>query len=489
MKSFARIFSVIVVFTFLFSQSAVFAFTTDINKLLKNDIILFVGSPKAYFNNYETQIDTDNIKVCPFVRSGRTLIPVRFISEKLGAVIDFQKAESKVIIKYKDKTISFVIGKNEIAINGRTTKIDTTAMVENGRTYIPLRAMVEALDKSVFWDVSGLIVIGDKENVPVSLEQSQLKELNDKFKPVGNIPGYIVNDNTFARQGDWVYYSDVSGLFKSRIKGTWTDSGTGTVKITDMIFSDINIVGEWIYGVSRIKGKTESYGIYRIKTDGTQKQQLNYDSASFVNVTGEWIYYINTGDLYTPYKIKTDGTCRQKMSNMKMNALVVADDFMYFQNANDNDCIYKIKTDLSQLTKISSKGGGLTRLNVVGDWVYLYESYYESSNNTTGKLINESATGLYKIKTDGTQEQKLDAALVSCIVVIDDWIYYSTYKDALYRMKVDGSGKQMLYKGDIRNFTVIDDWILLIANTGTDKEVNYTDVIVKTDGSYSEVVP
>ena len=469
MKSFARTLSGIVILIFLFSQSVVYAFTTDLNTLLEKDIILFVGSPKAYFYNYETQIDTDNIKVCPFVRSGRTLIPVRFISEKLGAVVDFQKTESKVIIKYKVKTISFVIGKNEIDVDGLITQIDTAAMVENGRTYIPLRALVEALDKSVFWDESGLIVIGDKENVPASLGQSQLKELKGKFQAVGNIPGYIVNYINYARQGDWIYYNGPGGLYKSE-----TD-GSRATKLADGSCQYINVLGEWVYASTT---GTSGLGIYKIKTDGTQKIKLNSDNADYINVVGDWIYYVNTSNATKPWKMKTDGTHRQRINDYPMACLSVVDDWIYFENAIDENCVYKMKTDGSQMKKLTNYGDYRTKHNVIGDWIYLNEGYYDHNK--------DFVCGLFKVRTDGTLEEQLDDGVVGDIIVIDDWIYYTIYKEALYRIKIDGTGKQILYKGDISGFRITDDWIYFCI---WDENYNIKNIKVKTDGSQNELVP
>ena len=54
---------------------------------------------------------------------------------------------------------------NKITVGGKESALDTPAQMIEGRTMIPLRAMVEALGKKVFWDDRGLIIISDKDNI------------------------------------------------------------------------------------------------------------------------------------------------------------------------------------------------------------------------------------------------------------------------------------------------------------------------------------
>lgn len=66
---------------------------------LKNQTIeLWIENPMARINGTETQID-NNPKVTPFILNGRTMLPLRFIAENLGAQVDWdaQKKEIRVI--------------------------------------------------------------------------------------------------------------------------------------------------------------------------------------------------------------------------------------------------------------------------------------------------------------------------------------------------------------------------------------------------------
>ena len=130
------------------------------NKLGKA-VMLFLGSPKAYVMGKETKVDTNNDTVVPFTENDRTLVPVRFIAESFGAKVGWDDATQTVTVEANNKVIKMVLGKAEMDVDGKAVVLDTPANTYNDRTFIPLRAMVEAINKNVFWDDRGLILISD----------------------------------------------------------------------------------------------------------------------------------------------------------------------------------------------------------------------------------------------------------------------------------------------------------------------------------------
>ena len=135
----------------------------EIEEKMKDAIALFIGNSDAYVNNKTVKIDKNNIEVKPVVKDGRTLVPVRFISENIGAKVAFDQETSTITITSANKTIKMAVGSNTYSVNGAEKQIDVPLEVNNGRTLIPLRALVEALDKKVFWSDKGLIVISNTD--------------------------------------------------------------------------------------------------------------------------------------------------------------------------------------------------------------------------------------------------------------------------------------------------------------------------------------
>ncbi len=126
-----------------------------------NTVALFVDKANAYAGNELTQVDVNNPEIAPIVQNGRTLVPVRFIAEKFGAEVGWDDATQTVTVKNGNKTITLQIGSDKMQVGADTVTLDVPAQTIGGRTLIPLRAMVEAMDKAVFWDDRGLIVISD----------------------------------------------------------------------------------------------------------------------------------------------------------------------------------------------------------------------------------------------------------------------------------------------------------------------------------------
>ena len=129
---------------------------------MNNSVALKVGSPKALVKDKVVSVDSSDSNVAPIISDDRTLVPVRFISESLGADVDWNSDTQAVTVTKGEKKIEMTIGKNEITVNGTAQAMDVPAQIINGRTMIPLRALAEVgLDKEVFWDASGLIIIGN----------------------------------------------------------------------------------------------------------------------------------------------------------------------------------------------------------------------------------------------------------------------------------------------------------------------------------------
>ncbi|WP_245149628.1 copper amine oxidase N-terminal domain-containing protein [Peptoniphilus raoultii] len=91
-----------------------------------------------------------------YIENGRTMVSLRFISEALGEKVDW-KAETKIVV-IGDNKASLAIGAKEIEANGKKITIDFPAIVKNARTFVPLRAISEILGAKVDWDGSSRTV-------------------------------------------------------------------------------------------------------------------------------------------------------------------------------------------------------------------------------------------------------------------------------------------------------------------------------------------
>lgn len=86
----------------------------------------------------------------PFVdENNRTLIPVRFVAETMGAEVEWNRETQSAIIEQDGTSITVPIGSDTISVTlgGETNvlKMDTAAIVKEERTYVPIRYVAEAL--------------------------------------------------------------------------------------------------------------------------------------------------------------------------------------------------------------------------------------------------------------------------------------------------------------------------------------------------------
>jgi hypothetical protein len=86
----------------------------------------------------------------PFVdENSRTLIPVRFVAETMGAAVSWNQETQTAVIEQNGITIKVPIGSDTISVteNGstNTVKMDTAAIISEERTYVPIRYVAEAL--------------------------------------------------------------------------------------------------------------------------------------------------------------------------------------------------------------------------------------------------------------------------------------------------------------------------------------------------------
>lgn len=89
----------------------------------------------------------------PYVdENSRTQVPFRRTLETFGCVVTWdEKTYSAVAVK-DGVTVRVPIGQRYILVNGDRVDIDTVSAVINGRTYLPIRAVVEAFGAYVTWD-------------------------------------------------------------------------------------------------------------------------------------------------------------------------------------------------------------------------------------------------------------------------------------------------------------------------------------------------
>ncbi len=92
-----------------------------------------------------------SFRVPPTRVSGRTMVPLRGIFESLGAQVNWDADTSTIAATKGDTDVRLTIGDPRATVNGQTVLLDAPAMILNGSTMVPLRFVSEALGADVKW--------------------------------------------------------------------------------------------------------------------------------------------------------------------------------------------------------------------------------------------------------------------------------------------------------------------------------------------------
>lgn len=96
------------------------------------------------------------LEAAPFVNAGanRTLVPLRFVSEALGAEVTWLGQSRQVEIKDGAKQIVLTVGSRDILVGEVRSAIDCAPEIVSGRTFVPLRFVSEALGARVDYNAN-----------------------------------------------------------------------------------------------------------------------------------------------------------------------------------------------------------------------------------------------------------------------------------------------------------------------------------------------
>ena len=118
----------------------------------------------------------------PYIdENGRTMIPLRFATEALGAEVTWEQSTKTASIAKDGIVVKVTIGKDTISVteSGSTQYVvmNTTAVLKEGRTYVPIRFVAEALGAYVDYSAS-YKTVGIYQDVLTAEEITKLHEYN-----------------------------------------------------------------------------------------------------------------------------------------------------------------------------------------------------------------------------------------------------------------------------------------------------------------------
>ena len=216
------------------------------------------------------------------IKNGTTLVPLRVISERLHANVNWNSKTRTAEIQKGNVSISVPVGKKYIEVNGKTIETGTESRMINSMTYVPLRAISSCFGANVgFYNVStwvnswynvnvtyavNIIYVHDKnDNVNISGEEAInmakkvyiddfLPTINDFSKEVHgkNAIDMVKEDFDFKVTADLGEYYYVT-FFNDGIDGLFIDKYDGAcypINSFSLCYFRISPVGNYPWGLS-----------------------------------------------------------------------------------------------------------------------------------------------------------------------------------------------------------------------------------------------
>lgn len=383
---------------------------------LNQAILLYVDSSKAYVNGQLTKIDMANPEITPFVDHGNTFVPLRFLSDKLGAQLSFNAKTGEITITANGRTGKTRVGDTALYINNQKIVMSTAAKVVNGTTYLPLRNVVEDLFQKKLAFNNGMIIISDgghhiTDEKLVSLEQ----ELRPKIVYAGGFSFmYLYGDGSS-------HEFEVGDLPALRL---WEKRSAIN---TDGHFYyeeyDYGTMDEDEFFRTTVQGEVEKFVI---PASEKLSLEMGHEGDMYFNsVTGN-IVKINDGENASSRHVIGKG-------NIFIEAAYIDNDIIWFTDYGDDGNYTIFKLQNGKKTKLSQADCFLKYVH--NNWIYY--NYFENNRWT-----------LYRMKMDGSSKKKLTGdADVTDSRISDNKIYYmDRLAKTMREMNLDGSGKRAVGK-------------------------------------------
>lgn len=196
-----------------------------------------------------------------------------------------------------------------------------------------------------------------------------------------------------------------------------------------------------------------------------------YLSDGYAVTDGEWIYYRSydsANDNYSMKKMSMDGTTVEELPGGNLWWIDLEDGFLYGSYKKSNI----VKVDIA-----NRKEYKYNRCQDLNE----YNSYYVTVDNgwiyycTNDTRIDQN--GVYRMKTDGTENTLLYEGVVDSIKLDGEWLYIDNY-DTHYKMKIDGTELAQLQIGELKYDYIVSNSIFydkngryedssLVVNAGT----------------------
>ena len=395
----------------------------------KSTLNLWINKATATLNGTSVPVDAANPRVMPVIMAGRTMLPVRFVSESLGIDVQYEATSKMITLTYTVETTpppSQPMGKAIWPTLGYDTHhaglcpYDTST---NDGT-LKWKYKTGGVDSPPAIASNGTIYAGSADGNLYALNPDGT--LRWKYGTVG----WLAGNPTIAPDGTIYAGSEDRYMYAVNPDGTlkWKFRTGGTVMASPSIASDGTIyVGsddyslyavnpdgtlKWKFATRNQVGSTPAISsdgtiyagskdgcLYALNPDSTLKwkYQTHAGITSSPSIASDGTIYVGSFD-YGLYALQPDGTLRWKFETggaIQWHCPAIASDGTVYVGSEDRN-LYAVSPDGTLRWKFATNGRIWTTLAISSD-----QTIYAGSQDHYLYAINPDGSLRWKFETDG----------------------------------------------------------------------------------------
>ena len=172
-----------------------------------------INNPIMEVNGVYNEID-EGRGTTPVVLNDRTFVPIRAIIDAFGGNVVWEESSQTVTLTMNSDVITLKIDSNIAYLNGEKETLDVSPVIINERTMLPIRFIAEGFNLGVAWD-------GDTRTVSIIrnlFEDWEYERLQQELTPYSGVAYKVINNNVpYFRDyeiisGSFEYYSTLDAM-------------------------------------------------------------------------------------------------------------------------------------------------------------------------------------------------------------------------------------------------------------------------------------
>ncbi|QAY66714.1 stalk domain-containing protein [Paenibacillus protaetiae] len=191
-------------------------------------------SASAAAANVKVEVDGKALSLNPgaFTQNGVTYVPMRAIFEALGASVTWEPTTKTIIGNNYDTTITLSIGVNKAVVNGKTVNLSAAPIEKNGTAFVPARFIAESLHAEVKW-------VNQTQTVQITSESAIWEK---EYAEWQNDQNQAVSDSAKMTAEQIVDQYDGSIVMVNTVYSDGTGIGSGIVVGDHYILTNYHVV-------------------------------------------------------------------------------------------------------------------------------------------------------------------------------------------------------------------------------------------------------